>query len=436
MATSLAPSSARDEARARLARRAATVRAETLALAAPLSPEDQQAQSMPDASPTKWHLAHTTWFFETFVLAPHVPEFAAFDAGFDYLFNSYYEAVGPRHPRPARGLLTRPGLARVLEWRARTDEALTRFVETASDAAFARAAPMIELGLHHEEQHQELILMDALHLFSLNPLAPAYAPQAASAVASAQGGEPSAWTGFAGGLVEIGHDAARAGAPFAFDNEGPRHRVWLEDYALANRLVTNGEFAEFVAAGGYDDPLLWLADGWEWVRAEGARHPLYWREQDGVWSEFTLRGLLPLDPARPVAHISHYEADAYARFRGARLPTEAEWESAAQRSAAPTANLLGRRAFQALAVDHGDAPRQMIGDLWEWTRTAYAPYPGFAPASGAVGEYNGKFMSGQMVLRGGSFATADEHIRIAYRNFFYPHQRWMFSGLRLARDAD
>jgi ergothioneine biosynthesis protein EgtB len=451
MATSLAPSSARDEARARLARRAATVRAETLALAAPLSPEDQQAQSMPDASPTKWHLAHTTWFFETFVLAPHVPEFAAFDAGFDYLFNSYYEAVGPRHPRPARGLLTRPGLARVLEWRARTDEALTRFVETASDAAFARAAPMIELGLHHEEQHQELILMDALHLFSLNPLAPAYAPQAASAVASAQGGEPSAWTGFAGGLVEIGHDAARAGAPFAFDNEGPRHRVWLEDYALANRLVTNGEFAEFVVAGGYDDPLLWLADGWEWVRAEGARHPLYWREQDGVWSEFTLRGLLPLDPARPVAHISHYEADAYARFRGARLPTEAEWELAAQSDAvapilqrgggtmrgAPPGLPAGRAPAQWSdvhpAAATADGLDQLFGACWQWTSSSYAPYPGFAPAAGAIGEYNGKFMINQYVLRGSSCATPPGHTRASYRNFFPAGARWQFTGIRLAR---
>jgi ergothioneine biosynthesis protein EgtB len=430
MATSFASSSVRDATRARLARRAAKVRAETLALAAPLSPEDQQVQSMSDASPTKWHLAHTTWFFETFVLGPNAPGFTPFDASFDYLFNSYYEAVGPRHPRPARGLLTRPDLARIHAWRERTDEALARFIDTVPDAAFAAAAPIIELGLNHEEQHQELILMDALHLFAGNPLAPAYAePTPGSA------GEmpPLTWSGFAGGLIAIGHD----GDDFAFDNERPRHKAWLEDYALADRLVTSGEYAEFIAAGGYDDPLLWLADGWDWVRSENVRHPLYWRAQDGGWMEFTLRGLAPLDPERPVAHLSHYEADAYARFRGARLPTEAEWENAAERSgaAASAGNLLGARAFVARSAEAGEGPRQMIGDLWEWTQSAYGPYPGFVPAAGAVGEYNGKFMSGQMALRGGSFATPDEHIRITYRNFFYPRQRWMFSGLRLARNA-
>jgi ergothioneine biosynthesis protein EgtB len=430
MATSFASSRARDTTRVRLARRSADVRARTLALAAPLAPEDQQVQSMADASPTKWHLAHTTWFFETFVLAPHAPGFAPFDASFDYLFNSYYEAVGPRHPRPARGLLTRPDLARVRAWRERTDEALANFIDTAADVAFTAAAPMIELGLHHEEQHQELILMDALNLFSCNPLAPAYA----AAPPDSAGAEPTlAWSGFSGGLAAIGYD----GDGFAFDNERTRHKVWLEDYALADRLVTNGEFAEFIAAGGYDDPLLWLADGWDWVRSESVRHPLYWRDQDGAWMEFTLRGLAPLDPARPVAHISHYEADAYARFRGARLPSEAEWENAAERSAvaAAPANLLGAQAFMARPAEDAHGPRQMIGDLWEWTQSAYGPYPGFLPAGGALGEYNGKFMSGQMALRGGSFATPDEHIRVTYRNFFYPRQRWMFSGLRLARDA-
>ena len=430
MAFSFASSTARDVQRAGLARRTANVRAETRALAAPLSPEDQQVQSMPDASPTKWHLAHTTWFFETFVLAPHAPGFAPFDETFGYLFNSYYEAVGPRHPRPARGLLTRPALERISAWRERTDAALARFIESAPDDAFRRAMPMIELGLHHEEQHQELILMDILHLFSLNPLAPAYA---SAAPVAAETTRPLAWTQLAGGLAEIGDD----GRGFAFDNERPRHKVWLEDYRLADRLVTNSEFLAFVEAGGYENPLLWLADGWDWVRSEAVRHPLYWRERDGAWAEFTLRGLLPLDPARPVAHLSHYEADAYARFRDARLPTEAEWENAARVSAADVspANLLGRRAFTALGAGRDAGPRQMVGDLWEWTQTAYSPYPGFVPAAGAVGEYNGKFMSGQMVLRGGSFATPDEHIRITYRNFFYPRQRWMFSGLRLARDA-
>jgi ergothioneine biosynthesis protein EgtB len=424
-----------DEVRAGLARRTASVRAQTLTLALPLTPEDQQVQSMPDASPTKWHLAHTTWFFETFVLGPHAPGFEAFDATFGYLFNSYYEGVGPRHPRPERGLLTRPSLERVLAWRQRTDDALMRFIDTAPDDALARAAAMIELGLHHEEQHQELILMDTLHLFSLNPLTPVYA---SSPLPSAAGKTvPLAWTTFAGGLSEIGHDTASEGARFAFDNESPRHKVWLEDYALANRLVTNGEFLEFIDAGGYENPLLWLADGW----ARGTvHHPLYWRERDGAWSEFTLRGLVALDPSRPVAHLSYYEADAYARFRGARLPSEAEWEHAACLSSAATQakNLLEARTFMAVPARLGSAPhapQQMIGDLWEWTGTAYGPYPGFTPAAGAVGEYNGKFMSGQMVLRGGSFATPDRHIRDTYRNFFYPHQCWAFSGLRLARDA-
>ena len=432
MATFLsASSSVRDEARAQLAAETARIRAETLALVAPLSAEDQQVQSMADASPTKWHLGHTTWFFETFVLAPNVPGFAPFDATFGYLFNSYYEAVGPRHPRPARGLLTRPPLARVLAWRRCFDEALAGFFETASDEAFARAAPMIELGLHHEEQHQELILMYALHLFSFNPLAPAYAamPSSPATVSPA----PHRWMGFAGGLIEIGHD----GPGFAFDNEGPRHKVWIEDYALGDRLVTNGEFLEFVEAGGYENPLLWLADGWASVSSDSVRHPLYWRAQDGVWREFTLRGLEALDPARPVAHLSYFEADAYARFRGVRLPTEAEWENAAGSSvaAAHPPNLLEARTFAARAAPQGNGPRQLVGDLWEWTRTAYGAYPRFRPAEGAVGEYNGKFMSGQMVLRGGSFATPERHIRITYRNFFYPGQRWMFSGLRLADDA-
>jgi ergothioneine biosynthesis protein EgtB len=417
----------RDDARAALAARVAAVRARSLSLAAPLSAEDQQAQSMPDASPTKWHLAHTTWFFETFVLTPHVAGFSAFDPAFGYLFNSYYETVGPRHPRPARGLLTRPPLSRVVAWRERTDQALARVVAESSDNAFAAIAPLIELGLHHEEQHQELILMDALHLLSLNPLAPAYAP----GNVPLETPSPLGWSACAGGLIEIGH----RGEAFAFDNEGPRHKVWVEDYELGDRLVTNGEFREFVDAGGYREPRFWLSDGWAWVTANAIEHPAYWRPSDDGWREFTLRGLIALDAARPVAHLSHFEADAYARFRNVRLPTEAEWENAARHVADVPANWLDSDALVARAAPAGAGPRQMFGDLWEWTGSAYSPYPGFAPAAGAVGEYNGKFMSGQMVLRGGSCATPAGHARATYRNFFYPYQRWMFSGVRLARDS-
>ncbi|HTI87854.1 MAG TPA: ergothioneine biosynthesis protein EgtB [Alphaproteobacteria bacterium] len=414
--------------RAALASRVAAVRARSLALAAPLTPEDQQVQSMPDASPTKWHLAHTTWFFETFVLVPHAAGFAPFDSTFGYLFNSYYETVGPRHPRPARGLLTRPPLVRVVEWRVRTDEVLARLIAESSDEALVAFAPMIELGLNHEEQHQELILMDALHLLSLNPLAPAYA---VGASLPAERSSPLAWRGFPGGLIEIGH----AGDGFAFDNEGPRHKVWIEAYEIADRLVTNGEFREFVDAGGYRDPRYWLSDGWAWVAANAIEHPAYWRRGDDGWSEFTLRGPIPLDSARPVAHLSHFEADAYARFRDVRLPTEAEWENAACHVPALPANFLDSGALVATGAGDEGGLRQMFGDLWEWTGSAYSPYPGFVAAAGAVGEYNGKFMSGQMVLRGGCCATPAGHARATYRNFFYPHQRWMFSGVRLARDT-
>lgn len=435
MPTSVSLSSSdRAERRARLIARLSDARAQTRALAAPLSAEDQQAQSMADASPTKWHLAHTTWFFETFVLAPNVRDFEPFDPSFGYLFNSYYEAVGPRHPRPARGLLTRPSLDRVREWRGHTDAALLNLIETASNETLAAATPMIELGINHEEQHQELILMDVLHLLSLNPLAPVYAPPLPAAC---QKMSAHAWIDVEGGLAEIGHDASQDNAGFAFDNEGPRHKTWLEDYALGNRLVTNGEFLDFIDAGGYREPRFWLSDGWAWAQSESIAHPLYWRETDDGWCEFGLRGLAALDPFSPVAHLSHYEADAYARFRDARLPTEAEWERAVQSAGGETAsaNLLNSGALRPMVAQGGGGLCQMIGDLWEWTRTAYSPYPGFRAVEGAIGEYNGKFMSGQIVLRGGSFATPHRHIRVSYRNFFYPHQRWMFSGLRLARDV-
>lgn len=401
------------------------VRQASEALTRSLTAEDQLAQSMPDASPTKWHLAHTSWFFETFLLSPRLAGYRLFDPRFGYLFNSYYEALGERQPRPERGLITRPSLDDVLSYRAHVDEGMTRLL---AGGASGEVTALLELGLAHEQQHQELILMDVLHLFAQSPLKPAYAPpRAAPPVAEP---DPVAFIGFEGGLCEIGHD----GEGFAFDNETPRHKTWLEPYSLADRLVTNGEWLAFMADGGYARPELWLSDGWARARAEGWRAPLYWQETDGGWQAMSLHGLRPLDLAAPVTHVSYYEADAYAAWAGARLPTEAEWEHAAG-----TVPLAGRFHGQG-RIDPAPAPagpglRQMFGDAWEWTRSAYLPHPGFRPAPGAVGEYNGKFMSGQFVLRGGACVTPPGHVRASYRNFFYPHQRWMFSGVRLAKDG-
>ncbi len=381
-----------------------TVRAASLARAAPLSVEDQQGQSMPDASPTKWHLAHITWFFETFLLIPHLPGYRVFDPAFGYLFNSYYEAVGPRHPRPARGLITRPGLERVLAYRAHVDAAMARLL--ASDPS-PEVADLAVLGLAHEEQHQELMLMDVLHLFAQSPLSPCYGPGYEPASARA----PLAWIELHGGCVAIG--AADAG--FAFDNEGPRHDVLLRPYRLASRLVTNREWLAFMEDGGYARADLWLADGWARVREEGWEAPLYWARGEAGWQAMGLEGLRPLDLDAPVLHVSYYEADAYASWAGKRLPTEAEWEHA--------------------AVTRAEAFEQLYDAAWQWTASAYLGYPGFRPARGAVGEYNGKFMMGQMTLRGGASITPPGHARASYRNFFYPHQRWMFAGVRLAEDA-
>lgn len=404
------------------ARRFDGVRALTEALAAPLSDADATVQSMPDASPAKWHLAHTTWFFETFVLRDHVPGYRLFDERYPFLFNSYYEAEGARHARDRRGMITRPSLADVLDYR----HAVNAAVAAAIDTLPAHALELVELGCHHEQQHQELFVTDILHLFSENPCEPAiHAPERKQPVAMPG---PIGWIEHGGGIAEIGHD----GTGFAFDCEGPRHRVLLAPHAIADRTVTNGEWAAFIADGGYTDSRHWLADGWAWVKAEGIGAPLYWEKAEGGWTRFGLDGRRPIDPAAPVTHVSFFEADAYASWAGARLPTEAEWEVAAA-DADPAG---GNQMDTASAVEPRPAPGgpAFIGDVWEWTGSAYRPYPGFRAAEGAVGEYNGKFMSGQFILRGGSCATPRGHLRTSYRNFFYPHQRWQFTGVRLAKD--
>ena len=411
-----------------LAARYEAVRRLSLDIAAPLSDADATIQPMPDASPAKWHLAHTTWFFETFVLRDHVPGHRPQDAGWAYLFNSYYEGEGERHARDRRGMLSRPSLDDVRAWRAEVDAAMLEALDGLSDAA----RDLVVLGLNHEQQHQELMLMDLKASFAENPLAPALWPAAPAAAGEVPGA--IAWIEGREGVVEIGHE----GAGFAFDCEGPRHKVFLHRHALADRPVTNGEWAAFIDAGGYRDPLLWLADGWAWVREHGIEAPLYWRRADGGWQRFGLDGPRAVDPAEPVCHISYYEADAFARWAGARLPTEAEWEAAAAGLDPDGGNQLDRAGAARPLPSEGaapGAPRQMFGDVWEWTGSAYLPYPGFRPAAGAVGEYNGKFMCAQMVLRGGCCATPRGHMRASYRNFYYPHQRWMFSGLRLAKDS-
>jgi ergothioneine biosynthesis protein EgtB len=407
------------------AARYARVRAFTSTLAAPLDPEDCALQSMPDASPVKWHLAHTTWFFETFVLEPHVPGYRPFDPAYAYLFNSYYEALGPRHPRPQRGLLSRPPLREVLDYRAHVDAAMAGFL---GDAAARPHQGLVQLGLAHEEQHQELMLTDLKHLFAANPQKPAYRPRWPLASVDPQ---PLAWIGYEAGLSQFGHD----GTGFAFDNETPRHTAYVAPFELASRPVTHGEFVAFVEDGGYTRPELWMAAGFDAARARGWDTPLYWQRQGPRFFTFTLHGMAEIDPNTPVTHVSWFEADAYARWAGARLPTEYEWELAA-RELPVAGNFADRGALHPMPADlrtPPGVPAQLYGDVWEWTASAYSPYPGFRPAAGAVGEYNGKFMCGQYVLRGGSCVTPPGHVRCTYRNFFPPDARWQFSGIRLAR---
>ncbi len=414
------PSAGRDE-------RYVSIRRATRALAAPLSAEDCAIQSMPDASPVKWHLAHTTWFFETFVLAPNRPGYRPFDPAYRVLFNSYYDAVGERHPRPERGMLSRPGLEEVVAYRRHVDEAMLGLLAGEQPELDA----LIELGLHHEQQHQELILTDLKHLLSRNPARPAYQKQWPLTPIRAR---ERRWISFDAGLRDIGH----AGPGFCFDNETPRHRRWLEAFRIASHPVTHGDFIEFIDDGGYRRPELWLSAGWDAVASRGWQAPLYWEHRDAQWHSFTLHGEVPVDPNTPICHVSFYEAEAFARWANARLPTEAEWEVAA-RDAPVAGNFVESGALHPLALRDAPVdgtPAQIFGDVWEWTRSDYGPYPGFRPAAGAVGEYNGKFMCGQYVLRGGSCATPWSHMRATYRNFFPPEARWQFSGLRLARDAE
>jgi ergothioneine biosynthesis protein EgtB len=393
-------------------------------LAAPLSPEDMTVQAMEDASPTKWHLAHVTWFFETFILVKHLPGYRLFDDTFNFCFNSYYESQGARQPRTSRGLLTRPSIAQVMAYRAHVDDGLRSLFARGIDAEIAR---LIETGINHEQQHQELLLTDILSLLAANPLRPAYRARRPHAVAPEPG--PPGWVDFPGGIRSVGHD----GEGFAWDNEAPRHDALIHPFRLADRLVTNGEWLEFMADRGYATAEHWLADGWATVNREGWQAPLYWEQRDGDWLAMSLDGRNPVDRAAPVCHVSYYEADAFARWAGKRLPTEFEWEIAAQ-GLAPAGDGVAGALHPPPAGPATDRLRQMFGHVWQWTQSAYLPYPGYRPPAGALGEYNGKFMVSQQVLRGGSCATPAGHTRTTYRNFFYPHQRWQFMGLRLAAE--
>ncbi|MBI3343833.1 MAG: ergothioneine biosynthesis protein EgtB [Gammaproteobacteria bacterium] len=405
------------------------VRGLTEALCQSLADDDYQIQSMPDVSPPKWHLAHTGWFFENFLLICFLPRYPLFDPRFGYLFNSYYETVGSFHPRPQRGLLSRPTVTEVYRYRSHVDQHVYRLIESASAEEWKTISSLLDLGLNHEQQHQELLLTDIKYNFACNPLRPAYqAPTPAGVITAAP---PLQWRDYEGGLYRIGH----SGEEFAFDNERPRHRVYLENYRLASRPVTNGEYIEFIEAGGYQRPEYWLSDGWRAVQSQIWAAPLYWVRDGGRWQVMTLSGMREMAGHEPVCHVSYYEADAYARWAGKRLPAEAEWEHAAARLSVEGNFLESGRLHPASAGMDTQSPAQMYGDVWEWTQSPYTAYPGYRPETGALGEYNGKFMCSQIVLRGGSCASSAAHLRATYRNFFPPEARWQFSGLRLAEDA-
>lgn len=407
----------------RLLERYTATREQTVRLCAPLQVEDYVVSSMPDVSPTKWHLAHTSWFFETFVLADFDPDYASPNPRYAFLFNSYYVQAGERHCRAQRGLVTRPTVSEVFDYRSHVDEAMRRLCERIADDPEHPAWAVIELGINHEQQHQELLLTDIKHVFWMNPLRPAYR----SALPAGDAARTTSWTGFDAGVRQIGHRTSG----FAFDNETPSHRVFTERFRIASRLVTNSEFLAFIEDGGYRRPELWLSNGWATVREQHWVAPFYWEEIDGAWTEFTLGGTGPLDPSSPVTHVSYYEADAFARWAGHRLPTEAEWETAAADQ--PIAGTFVESERFHPAPDDGRG--QWYGDTWQWTQSAYLAYPGFQPSPGAIGEYNGKWMSDQWVLRGASCATPRSHARLTYRNFFPSDARWQFTGIRLASSS-
>ncbi len=408
-----------------LTQRLHAVRARTESLCTPLAIEDYVIQASEFVSPPKWHLAHTTWFFETFILLPFSPGYRVFDEAYAHLFNSYYETAGTFFPRPQRGLLSRPTVEEIYRYRNHVDEAMQALLNGLSQPSEHDILTRVALGIEHETQHQELLLMDVKYNFSANPLKPVYQNVQATPVSVTS----MDWQAVSGGIVEIGHD----GTGFSFDNERPRHQTLLRDFRLANRLVNNREYLAFIADDGYRRPELWLSDGWHTINSEHWQAPLYWQRENDYWKQYTLSGMQPLSPEEPVAHLSYFEADAYARWAGKRLPTEAEWEHAAT-SLPISGNFLESGVLHPQGASHAGLT-QLYGDLWEWTQSAYSSYPGFKPLPGTLGEYNGKFMSGQMVLRGGCCVTAQDHIRASYRNFFRPADRWMFSGLRLAEDA-
>lgn len=402
------------------------IRKDSEHICAPLETEDYCIQTMPDVSPAKWHLAHTSWFFETFLLLPFAENYRCYNPAFDYLFNSYYLTHGQPFPRPARGLLSRPTVAEIHQYRAAVDEAMLEFITTATEMQWQKAEPLIVLGLNHEQQHQELMLTDLKHVFAQNPLHPKYRDLPPPPSHQAPG---ISWLTVDKGIYHIGH----SGTGFGYDNEYPHHQVLLQPFALASRPVTNAEYLEFINDGGYENPALWLSDGWARLQANAWHTPLYWEQRDNEWWQMTLGGMRPLDPEAPVCHVSQYEAAAYASWAGKRLPTEFEWEVSVAELPVD-GNLRNTDYLQPVAASGSTLLQQCYGDVWEWTASAYAPYPGYRVPAGTVGEYNGKFMSSQAVLRGGSCVTPADHIRSSYRNFFYPKDRWQFSGIRLARD--
>lgn len=417
------------------------VRSKTEQLCQPLAIEDYVIQSIIDVSPPKWHLAHTTWFFETFILIPHLTNYQPYHYSFQYIFNSYYHGIGTPYPRELRGVLSRPTVKTIYAYRTYVDNELLNLLNHASEAQWCTLQPLVILGLHHEQQHQELLLMDIKHNFMCDPTSPVYLPNPGqfSSPATGANNKQLEFISMAGGMIDIGYQANN-GAPelgFCFDNELPRHPVFLQDYALASRLVTNEEYDEFITAGGYQDPRWWLADGWTCVQQYQWQAPLYWQKSANQWHIFTLSGQKKLNPTEPVVHVSYYEADAYARFLGYRLPLEEEWENFVRQAQLPvTGNFMEQGIYQpdAAPVMHNKTASQLFGDAWEWTQSPYRPYPGYKPLGGALGEYNGKFMSNQFVLRGGCCTTPQKHIRASYRNFYQPDKRWQFSGIRLATD--